>query len=89
MQMKLSYDPVKRATTLEERGLDFADAQHVFAGDTFEFEDTRFDYGETRMLCYGDLKGRHVVVCYVQRGAVRHIISMRKCHEKEWEKIWF
>ena len=87
--MNITYDIAKRQATLTERGLDFNDAPHVFAGDTFEFEDTRFDYGEKRMLCYGTLNGRHVVVCYVQRGKVRHIISMRKCHEKEWKKIWF
>ena len=31
--MKISYDPVKRAKTLKERGLDFADAAEVFAGE--------------------------------------------------------
>ena len=30
--MKITYDPAKRAKTLEERGLDFEDAAVVFAG---------------------------------------------------------
>jgi uncharacterized DUF497 family protein len=39
--VKITYDSKKRQTTLDKRGLDFADAARVFAGETFEFEDTR------------------------------------------------
>jgi uncharacterized DUF497 family protein len=53
--MGITYDPDKRARTLKERGLDFEDAVNVFAGLTVEVEDTRQDYGEIRMLCYGKL----------------------------------
>jgi uncharacterized DUF497 family protein len=87
--MKITYDPAKRLKTLEERGLDFADALYVFAGDVREIEDSRFEYGEKRVLCFGQLSDRRVVIGYVQRGEYRHIFSMRKCHEKEWNKIWF
>ena len=48
--MRISYDPKKRQRTLAERGLDFEDAAAVFAGLTFEVEDTRRDYSETRIL---------------------------------------
>ena len=48
--MRITFDPVKRTATLAERGLDFADARHVFAGVTVEGEDTRKDYGETRVI---------------------------------------
>ena len=51
--MNISFDPAKRARTLAERGLDFADAAEVFAGVTAEAEDTREDYGETRIICFG------------------------------------
>jgi uncharacterized protein len=40
-----SHEP-KRQGTLKTRSLDFADAELVFAGPTFTFEDTRVDYGE-------------------------------------------
>jgi uncharacterized DUF497 family protein len=39
--MRISFDSVKRAKTLTERGLDFADAARVFAGVTVEIEDKR------------------------------------------------
>ncbi|MDP2820229.1 MAG: BrnA antitoxin family protein [Polaromonas sp.] len=74
--MKILFDPAKREKTLVDRGLDFADAALVFAGTTLETEDTRKSYGETRIICYGLLAGRMVVVGYTPRGADRHIFSM-------------
>ena len=85
--MGISFDPAKRAKTLAERGLDFADAELVFAGVTLEFQDTRRDYGEERIVCYGLLEGRMVVLGYTPRGADRHIFSMRKANEREQTRI--
>ena len=85
--MSISFDPAKRARTLAERGLDFADAAEVFAGITAEAEDTREDYGETRILCFGFLRGRLVQVVYTPRGADRHIISMRKANDREKARL--
>jgi len=85
--MRLTWDPAKRAKTLAERGLDFADSAVVFAGVTVEVEDTRRDYGETRIICFGRLEGRMVVVGYVPRGGSRHIFSMRKANAREQERL--
>ena len=85
--MRITFDPVKRAKTLTERGLDFADAALIFAGVTVEIEDTRKNYGEKRIICYGLLAGRVVVVGYTPRGADRHVFSMRKANEKEKTRI--
>ena len=85
--MEISYDPEKRAKTLAERGLDFEDAVHVFAGPTVEFEDDRRDYGETRFATFGLLKGRMVALVWTPRGKARHIISMRKANDRE-KKIY-
>ena len=81
--MRVTYDPEKRERTLEERGLDFEDAKFVFSGATLEVEDTRKDYGEARIICFGYLAGRMVVVGYTPRGAVRHVFSMRKANDRE------
>jgi uncharacterized DUF497 family protein len=35
--MKITYDPVKRAVTLADRGLDFEDAAEGFHDDTLDF----------------------------------------------------
>ena len=85
--MRISYDPAKRQKTLDGRGLDFEDAPTVFADLTFEVEDTRQDYGEMRMICFGYLADRLVVIGYTPRGAVRHIFSMRKANEREQARI--
>ena len=75
--MAITFDSAKRVKTLAERGLDFADAELVFAGVTIEVEDTRRDYGEKRIVCYGLLEERMVVLGYTPCGADRHIFSMR------------
>jgi uncharacterized protein len=85
--MRVTYDPEKRERTLKERGLDFEDAKFVFAGVTLELEDTREDYGEPRIICYGYLAGRLVVVGYTPRGAARHVFSMRKANAREQARI--
>ena len=81
--MRVSYDPRKRDWTLIHRGLDFEDAAVVFNGQTAEIEDTRKHHGETRIICFGVLQGRLVVIGYTPRGAVRHVFSMRKANERE------
>ena len=85
--MELTWDETKRQSALQERGLDFADAEIVFAGPVFEFEDTRRAYGEQRMICFGFLAGRMVAVGYVQHGETRHIFSMRKANEREQNRF--
>ena len=85
--MTITYDPEKRAQALAERGLDFEDVKYVFEGVTLEVEDIRKDYGETRIICYGLLEGRMMVVGYTPRGADRHIFSMRKANEREQTRI--
>ena len=85
--MRVTYDPAKRRQTLTERGLDFEDAVLVFAGSTLEVEDTRRDYGETRIICFGFLEGRLVVLGYTPRGSARHVFSMRKANGREERRI--
>ncbi len=89
--VRITFDPAKRLRTLAERGLDFRDAIHVFAGVTVEMEDRRRDYGESRILCFGRLAGRIVVVGYTPRGDDRHIFSMRKANAREQAQLapWF
>ena len=85
--MRISFDPAKRVRTLAERGLDFADAELVFAGTTIEIDDTRRNYGERRIICYGILAGRIVVVGYTPRGSARHVFSMRKANDREKARL--
>lgn len=81
--MKITYDPAKHAKTLADRGVNFKDAVKIFAGNTIDGLDDRFDYGEKRMITVGYLNERMMVVIWTPRGTARHIISMRKANEKE------
>lgn len=81
--MDITYDPEKRDWTLAERGLDFEDAAHVFAGTTIDFVDDRNNYGEERWITFGRLQGRLIALVWTPRGEARHIISMRKANDRE------
>ena len=43
-----TWEEKKRRSNLKNHRLDFMEAEEVFAGATFTFEDDRFDYGEQR-----------------------------------------
>ena len=59
----------------------------MFEGTTVEIEDVRKDYGEPRIICYGMLFGRLVVIGYTPRRATRHIFSMRKANDREKARL--
>ena len=88
--VRITFDPAKRAKTFEERGLDFIDAEHVFAGSTYTVRDERFTYPEAegRFITVGFLAGRMVIIAWtpvpgtpIDEG--RHVISMRKANDRE------
>lgn len=80
---KITFDTAKRLQTLANRKVDFEDAAQVFAGRTLTVEDDRFDYGEERFQTVGFLAGRMVMIVWTPRGDARHVISMRKCNDRE------
>ncbi len=81
--MRISFDPAKRAATLRNRRVDFADAAVVFEGPVFTFPDERFDYPEERYITAGMLAGRMVIVVWTPAEDGRRIISMRKANDRE------
>lgn len=85
--MAITFDPAKRDKTLQERGLDFADAEAVIENLTLQWVDDRYDYGEERIAAIGLLNDRMVVVVWTERGDDRHIISMRHAHDKELRRF--
>ena len=84
--MEISFDPVKRALCLADRGLDFADAAKVFDEPVFEFEDDRFEYPERRIVSYGLLDGRLVAIVWTKMTTSRRVFSMRKANDREQAK---
>ena len=81
--MRIEFDEIKRAVTLESRGLDMARAVEVFTGATLTVEDDRRDYGEDRYITVGFLEGSMVVLVWTPRNDAYRIISMRRANERE------
>jgi uncharacterized protein len=60
----IEWDDDKNRSNFIKHGLDFGDAEKVFAGPCITFSDDRFDYGEQRLLTLGVLAGRVVVIAH-------------------------
>lgn len=92
--MLIEFDETKRQYTLDERGLDFADANQIFNGVHMTAIDDRIDYSETRYISIGYLNARLVVVVWTYRPneifpTHRRIISMRKANDREIKRFTY
>ncbi|MEO6718578.1 MAG: BrnT family toxin [Novosphingobium sp.] len=85
--MKVTFDKAKHARTLKERGLDFAEAEKIFDGPEFTQFDDRFDYPEPRYQTYGLVNERLVMIAWTPVPGDIHVISMRKCNDREQRKF--
>jgi uncharacterized DUF497 family protein len=86
--MKFEWDEPKRQTNLRDHRLDFAEAETVFSGITFTFEDDRFEYGEDRFITLGLLRETVVVIAHTERNDTVRMISMRKATKNE-QRLYF
>jgi len=86
--MKFEWDETKRQTNLRDHKLDFANAEIVFSGITFTFEDDRFEYGEDRFITLGLLQETVVVIAHTEREDRVRLISMRKATKNE-QRLYF
>lgn len=86
--MEFDWHDGKNGTLLKGRGFGFADVLPIFAGRTVEWQDTRAEYGEIRMVAIGrHPDGRFFTVIYTDRGGVRWLITAWPSHKKE-RKLW-
>lgn len=81
--MKFAWDETKRRTNLKKHGLDFADAETVFAGITRTLEDDRFEYHEQRFITLGLLQETVVLIAHSETATELRIISTRKATRNE------
>lgn len=81
--MKVEFNTDKRDLTLAERGLDFREAPLVIENAVDTISDTRFDYREERLLTFGRLRERLVVVVWTPTEIGIRVISMRKANNRE------
>jgi hypothetical protein len=81
--MRFIWDEPKRQANLSKHGVDFTDAERVFAGPTFTFEDDREDYGEQRWVTLGLLGVQVVVIVHTETDEDIRVISMREADNNE------
>jgi len=87
MHIKYQWSETKRAVTLTERGIDFADMAGFDWDSASVVTDDRKDYGEPRLRALGLIGGRLHAVVVTPRGNVLRIISLRKANKREQE-LW-
>ena len=75
--------PSQEDKNLAERGFDFEYACRIFGGDTIEWDDTRRNYGERRVIAIGEVDEEVFVVVYTLREHSRRIISARPGSRRE------
>jgi hypothetical protein len=81
--MLYEWDEAKRLCNIQKHGIDFMGIEKVFAGTTVTILDDRFDYGESRFITLGLLRGRVLVIAHTETREVIRIISVRKATKNE------
>jgi len=81
--MRLTFDPAKNARNIAERGLSFERVLELDWETAVSQEDTRKDYGETRIQVLAFLGNRLHAAVITIRGDALHVISFRKANRKE------
>jgi uncharacterized DUF497 family protein len=84
--VEITFDPSKDRLNQTKHGLSLALAEVLFAGTFYSVEDDRFDYGETRNIALGIIRGRVFVCVYTDRGTERRVISLRKANKREVQR---
>ena len=81
--MRVSYDPVKNARNIRERGLSFDSATDFVFETAMYAVDERQEYGETRFVAIGMLADRLHVLCFTEGPDGIRVISFRKANARE------
>ena len=78
------FDPEKSAANLAKHGIDFGDAQALWADEDAVEIDAR-SATEPRSAVIGTIEGRHWIAFVTRRGEATRIISVRRAREDEVE----
>lgn len=82
--MRFEWDEAKRKANIVKHGIDFRDVPKMFTSLMLVGSDVRKDYGETRKIGFGFVRGRLMAVAFTERApnSIR-IISARKANKRE------
>jgi uncharacterized protein len=81
--MQIEFDPVKDASNQAKHGVSLALVAELEWDDALVWVDTRYEYGELRMIALAPEINVLYYVAFVDRGEVRRIISLRRANRRE------
>ena len=80
--MMFEWDEEKRRLNLRKHGIDFVDAQSVFAeGSVYTYPSPKND--EDRWVTVGPVENRLIAVIWTDRGDAVRLISARRARNEE------
>lgn len=81
--MQFEWDEEKAQRNLAKHGVPLDKAYELDWERALSLVDTRFEYGEERILVYAPISDRLFVLVYTRRGDRRRVISLRKANRRE------
>jgi uncharacterized DUF497 family protein len=84
--VEIDFDPVKNERNIRERGLSFERAAEFEFETAAQFEDTRRDYGERRLVALGYVDERLHALCFMEIVGGIRVISFRRANRREVRK---
>jgi uncharacterized DUF497 family protein len=82
--MEIQFDPAKDATNQQKHGVALSEAGRLDWDALVDVIDDRFDYGEERIIGYGEIDGRLYCCVYVEiDDETVRVISLRKANKRE------
>ena len=88
--MNFDWDNDKNQSNIAKHGISFEEAIAIFDDpNILNYEDTRFNYGETRFVSIGQIilvtqeKTVIIVVIHTQKNQTIRLITARKANERE------
>jgi len=79
----IEFDEAKRQANLAKHGCDFLIVDDFDWSTAIVREDTRFGYGETRLVALGFVGVNLYSLVYTERGSTVRVISLRTANRKE------
>jgi uncharacterized protein len=81
--MEIEFDPDKDVSNQAKHGVSLALAAELEWDAALVWEDTRYEYGELRMIALAPETNVLYYVAFVDRGEIRRIISLRRANRPE------
>ena len=82
--VRFEWNEAKRKANIAKHGIDFLDVPEMFGSLMLVGTDSRKDYGETRKIGFGFIRGRLMAVAFTECAPnLIRIISARKANTRE------